>query len=300
MICDTKSVLFVLCSLRSATHQNLPHRHVKTQPFNRCHDNHIQHSTISFKDLCCWCDTAMVPAGTMTLVVTENLAPSTHLLVSLEPLVNSKKRIHPSHSHSHNCKRQKHDHSRRKRRVSFAPSLTISILPKHHVETWYTVDDYMEFEQNVRNTIQILRDPSIPTPPESAHFTKRGLEKYKSHETHARKKRHEQLHIQAVLREQERQDTGARNVTIQGHFVTRVDNIPNLPCKWHSNKANEMPNKWMIWRTCIKSECMIAYYVIAWAFRLFENSDFWGKAKQTNKNDTTDNRLIQNDCLSCI
>lgn len=145
----------------------------------------------------------MVPAGTMTLVVTENLAPSTHLLVSLEPLVNSKKRIH--HSHSHNCKRQKHDHSRRKRRVSFAPSLTISILPKHHVETWYTVDDYMEFEQNVRNTIQILRDPSIPTPPESAHFTKRGLEKYESHEGHARKKRHEQLHIQAVLREQERQ-----------------------------------------------------------------------------------------------
>jgi hypothetical protein len=140
----------------------------------------------------------------MTVVVTKNAPSPSTLVVSLAPCAHSKKRK-SSHHFSHKQKVAK-------RRVSFAPTLDISVVPKHHEETWYTIEDYMEFEQSVRHTIHIIRNATFP-PPESAHFTKRGLEKYESWQKHQTKKNREQKHVLAVLREQERQRAlGVRNV----------------------------------------------------------------------------------------
>lgn len=75
----------------------------------------------------------------------------------------------------------------------------------------------MEFEQNVRFTIRILRENNGCTAKitSSKEFCSRGLEKYASTVRHEEKKLREKCHVLAVLKEQERQKRlGVRNLKV--------------------------------------------------------------------------------------
>lgn len=194
----------------------------------------------------------MVPAGTMTLVVTENLAPSTHLLVSLEPLVNSKREYTIHILTIANAKNMtilvENDESRLLPPSPF-PSFqnTTSKRGILSMITWNLNKMYgIPFRY-----CAIPPYPLHPNPPISPSEDWKSMNPMK--DMPERKDTNNCIFKPCYENKNDKQHgCKKKRTTIQGHFVTCVDHIPNLPCKWHSNKANEMPNKYMIWRTCIQ------------------------------------------------
>jgi hypothetical protein len=118
---------------------------------------------------------------------------------------------------------------KRSRRVGFATTKTIKLVARMDAPTWYTFQDYVMFENDVRSTIRALRGETTAT--ESTEVCGRGLEKYATSQNHEEKKWRERMHYSAILQEQERQKSkGVRNTRV-------LRTISKQNSKWAREKA---------------------------------------------------------------
>jgi hypothetical protein len=88
---------------------------------------------------------------------------------------------------------------RPRRSVGFALNDKVVIVERTE-ETWYTLEEYAVFEQEVRSLIRKLRCQEEISP-----HSERGLEKYLLPQFHQQKKERERLHYGAIFQEQFRQ-----------------------------------------------------------------------------------------------
>ena len=130
------------------------------------------------------------------------------------------------------ARKRKHSSTTSSRRVAFASTNMVHIVARldtyHPSDTWYTLQEYAMFEDDVRSTIRTLRQENEYS---VSHICVRGLEKYRSLQDHEEKKLRERVHYSAILREQERQ----RRKGIKNTRMLRT--LSKQSSKWAREKA---------------------------------------------------------------
>lgn len=119
------------------------------------------------------------------------------------------------------------------RSVGFALKDKVAIVDRaDHEQTWYTLQDYAVFEQDVRSTIRKLRSFY------NHEDCERGLEKYFSPMYHDEKRLRARLHYCAIFQEQCRQKRqGLCDATTLG-IISRSNS------KWAAEKAIALAQKY--------------------------------------------------------
>ena len=140
------------------------------------------------------------------------------------------------------AKSSKRLRKRRLRRVGFADSSNNKVYivpPTEH--TWYTLDEYAVFENDVRTTVRKLRakrrHECHDDDDKDENYCPRGLEKYQSLRHHEEKKIRERSHYGAIFREQYRQ-------LLEGtHNPNILRTLSRIHSKWSRHNAIEVASR---------------------------------------------------------